>query len=162
MSITTKLTKVRRYAIYFVIVRLLSQDTLSVLFFYIDLWFSFICFITDFIYNAMLNLLWVYIHMVCRLNQNVIVNRVQSQFVVEIPIKGNVSCSNILFGLRRSAVACGAMYFRDTDCEMLETLPNEECYVRCHCNNTVACDGNLVVNVERDEHKWTLCPMSFG
>ena len=101
--------------------------------------------------------------MVCRLNQNVTVNRVQSEFVVEIPIKGNLSCSNVLFGLRRSAVACGAMYFQDSDCEMLETLSNEEsCHVRCYCNDTVACDGNLIVNVERDEQQWTLCPMSIA
>ena len=59
-------------------------------------------------------------------------------------------------------MACGAMYFRDTDCEMLETLPNEELYyVRCHCNNTVACDGNLIVNVERDEHKWDIVSYEY-
>ena len=53
------------------------------------------------------------------------------------------------------------MYFRESDCEMLETLPNEEsCYVRCYCNNT--CDGNLIVNVERDEQHWALCPMSIA
>ena len=70
------------------------------------------------------------------------VNEVQNDFVLEVPIKGNISCNAILFGLRRFAAACGAMYFRVGDCEMLETLPNEEsCYVRCHCNNT--CDGNF-------------------
>ena len=101
--------------------------------------------------------------MVCRINQNVTVNRVQSEFVVEIPIKGNLSCSNVLFGLRRSAVACGAMYFRDSDCETLEILPNEESWhVRCYCNNTVACDGNLIVTVGINEQHWTLCPMSIS
>ena len=95
----------------------------------------------------------------CRFNQNVTVNEVQNNFVLEVPIKGNISCNVILFGLRRFAAACGAMYFRAGDCEMLETLPNEEsCYVRCHCNNT--CDGNLIVNVDGDESKWGVCPMS--
>ena len=84
----------------------------------------------------------------------------QKEFVLEIPIKGNFPCSGILFGLRRFATACGAMYFRQSDCEMLETLSNDEsCYVRWYCNNRVACDGNLIVNEEKDEHKWTLCPM---
>ena len=101
--------------------------------------------------------------MFCRLNQSVTVNNVKNQFVVEVPIKGNVSCSNVLFGLRRFSASCGSMYFRQSDCEMLETLPNEEsCYVRCYCDNTVACDGNLIVKVGRDEQQWALCEMRIA
>ena len=96
----------------------------------------------------------------CRFNQNVTLNNVQNEFVLEIPIKGNISCSSVIFGLRRLVASCGSMYFRESDCEMLETLPNEEsCYVRCYCNNGAACDGKLIVNVERDERKWAVCTM---
>ena len=96
-----------------------------------------------------------------RYSQNVTIDNVQDEFVLEIPIKGNISCSGVVFGLRRFAASCGSMYFKESDCKMLETLPNEEsCYVRCHCNNT--CDGNLIMNVERDEQQWTLCPMSIA
>ena len=88
---------------------------------------------------------------------------VADNFVLEIPIKGNISCNNILFGFRRFAAACSSVYFRQSDCEMLATLPNEEsCYVRCYCNETAACDGNLIVNVARDEQKWALCPMNIA
>ena len=88
-------------------------------------------------------------------------DNVQKEFVLEIPIKGNISCNDIIFGLRRFAASCGTMYFRESDCEMLKTLTNEEwCYVRCYCNNI--CDGNLIVNVERDEQHWTLCPTNIA
>ena len=98
-----------------------------------------------------------------RFIQRVTVTKPQNDFIVEIPVKGAISCDALVFGWRRFSTACGSMYILGNDCEMLEALPNEEsCYVRCHCNNTVACDGNLIVNVERDEHKWTLCPMSIA